>query len=70
MAKTTEHRKQGPSRRTILKGAAAIAGVAAGTKALGGFPPAIAMRTSRGLSRRPRHMKPRPSCAQRVSRGP
>ena len=35
MAKTTKHRKLGPSRRSILKGAAAVAGVAAGTKALG-----------------------------------
>ena len=38
MAKTKEHRRLGPSRRSILKGAAAVAGVAAGTKALGGFP--------------------------------
>ena len=45
MAKTTEHRRQGPSRRTLLKGAAAVAGVAAGTKALGGFPTVWAQDT-------------------------
>ena len=45
MAKTTEHRRLGPSRRSILKGAAAVAGVAAGSKALGGFPTVWAQDT-------------------------
>ena len=45
MAKYSTHQKQGPSRRSILKGAAAIAGVAAGTKALGGFPTVWAQDT-------------------------
>ena len=45
MAKTSKHRGQGPSRRSILKGAAAVAGVAAGTKALGGFPTVWAQDT-------------------------
>ena len=45
MAKNTKHRRQGPSRRSLLKGAAALAGVAAGTKALGGFPTVWAQDT-------------------------
>ncbi|MDE0051249.1 MAG: twin-arginine translocation signal domain-containing protein, partial [Rhodospirillales bacterium] len=45
MAKTTKHGRQGPSRRTLLKGAAAAAGVVAGTKALGGFPTVWAQDT-------------------------
>ena len=45
MAKTTEYRSRRPSRRSILKGAAAVAGVAAGTKALGGFPTVWAQDT-------------------------
>ena len=45
MQRTTEHRKRGPSRRALLKGAAAAAGLAVGAKVTGGFPTVWAQDT-------------------------